>query len=227
MKGSEYKTCPKCAVTYSTLVRHKCFKPEDQKEKPKFDNPPEDDSNGQDESGKGDSGGKGDSKGQGGGGSKGDQQQDGDGQQQGDGEGQQGQGQGEGEGEGEGEGPPPPQPPEPEALPVVIVCTVLKYAALTAQCAKNGVISVEVSEDGLFVYGHNGEQTAFAVIPWSEFEQRSTVDGEFFVKDVIDSVDEGLIEATAEVIEETEVEKALKSVRGKEAKSPKKAKRQS
>lgn len=179
---STYSTCAKCGVHHSNLVKHRCFK---QDEAPP---PPES------------KGGDGDSD------QLGDDQVEGEGQGEGDGEGEgegegQGQPEGEGEGEAEGEGDgdgdgereaPVPQQPEPEAPPVAVVVTVLKFAALTAQCAKNGNIEVTLTADGLFVYGHNGEDTATATIPWTEFEQRSTIDGEFYVKQVIDEIDRAM-----------------------------------
>lgn len=100
-----------------------------------------------------------------------------------------GEGEGEEEGDGEGEGPTP-QSPDPETPPVAVVCTVLKFAALTAQCAKNGAIGITLEEDGLLVYGQNGDRFSTAIIPWGEFEKRSTIDGEFYVKEIIDGVDE-------------------------------------
>ena len=200
MAKSKYTECPKCRVRHSTLVRHRCFKPEEQKKKPKPDPEHKEydlekggeteslDRHGGPEQGEGEGEGEGQGKGQ---------------PEQGDGEGGGGGEAGEGEGEGEGEGgegeseAPEPQPPEPEAHPVAVVCTVLKFAALTAQCAKNGVISVELTEEGLSIYGHNGDNTASAVIPWGEFETRSTVDGQFYVKEVIDQIDEQIIEGSA------------------------------
>lgn len=123
---------------------------------------------------------------------------------------QSGEAEGEAEADGEGEGEaedgdadgeteaPEPQPPEPDMPAVAVVCTVLKYAALTASCAKNGIITVEVAEEGLFICGHNGDATAFGEMPWSEFEKRSTLDGEFYVKERIDAVDDALALQDAE-----------------------------
>ena len=195
-----YKNCPKCGVRHSTLVKHRCFKPEEQKEKPEFDDPPP--GEGGEDGGSGgqpeEKDGQGEREGQG--------ESQGEGEQEGEGEGQ-GEGEGEGEDEdeqkGEGEGPEP-QMPEPETPPVAVVCTVLKFAALTAQCA-TALIEVRLKEDGLEVYGHNGEAYGFRIIPWGEFEKRSTLDGEFYVKEVIDELDE---ELSGEVIEgeATEIE---------------------
>lgn len=192
-----YANCPKCGVRYSKLVKHRCFRPEEQKEKPEFDDPPPGEE-GED----GGEGGKPEEKdGQG-------EPREGEGEGQGEGE-QEGEGDGEGEGEdedeqkGQGEAPEP-QMPEPETPPVAVVCTVLKFAALTAQCA-TALIEVRLKEDGLEVYGHNGEAYGFRIIPWGEFEKRSTLDGEFYVKEVIDELDE---ELSGEVIEgvATEIE---------------------
>jgi hypothetical protein len=141
---------------------------------------------------------KGEASGEGGGeADEGEGEGQGEGEAEGEAEGGEGQSEGEAEGDGEGEGGddedeenrPQAQPPEPEAPPVVVVCTVLKFAALCAACAKNGSIEVNLAEDGLFVYGHNGDVTAYDTIPWGEFEKRSTIDGEFYVKAVIDNVD--------------------------------------
>ena len=214
-----YVTCPKCGVEHSTLVKHRCFKPKKQEEKPKFDdNQPDGDcqsgggggetggDNGQD----GTDGPDGQSDGQDGkNGQDGESQSDGQGQsdgQDGDSEPKNGKGQkqkDDGDDEDDGEGgkqAPHPQPPQPKAPPVVIVCTVLKFAALTAQCAKNGNIEITLAEDGLFVYGHNGETVAYDVIPWGELEERATLDGEFYVKGVIDEVDRKLADTRKEMI---------------------------
>lgn len=210
-----YVTCPKCGVQHSTLVKHRCFKPKEQDEKPKFDK----DKGTDGEQGGGGTGEGGDT---GDGGKEGQDQgaggQPGDGageQGEGSGEGKEGDGKAEGEGkqgsgqqqqqqDGEGEGgreAPQPQPPEPETPPVVVVCTVLKFAALCAQCAKNGTVEVSLAEDGLFVYGHNGDTVVFDVIPWGELEKRATLDGEFYVKSVIDEVDDKLIAVREDMIE--------------------------
>lgn len=188
-QGSGYADCPKCGVRHSTLVKHKCFKPEEQKEKP----PVEDYEEEADGSGWGGEDGTGKSQD-----SESDHDQDkGKGKGQSDGQGKSGQGEQDGEGEGEEEGEakqkaPQPKPPEKKDPPVVVVCTVLKFAALTAQCAKNGNIELTVTEDGIFVYGYNGDNVAHDTIPWGEFEQRATIDGEFYVKGIIDAVDEKL-----------------------------------
>ena len=178
MQSSGYKTCAKCGVKHSTLVKHKCFKPEEQKDKPKFDDVPEGDE-GNDQGG----GGQGEGQGEGGGQGQGDGQGD-QGQGQGDG---QGDGEGEGEGEGQGQSPPPPPPPPPAS----VIVTVLKFAALTAASA-TAFIKVEVEERGLVIYAYNGDDFAERVIDWKEFEERSTIDGEYMVKEVIDQVDEEL-----------------------------------
>jgi len=212
---STYSTCPKCGVEHSNLVRHKCFVQDEA--------PPPPESEGTDQ---------------------GDDQQDGDGKDgkgkpdkgdgdagQGDGEGE-GEGEGDGEGEGEGEGEdereaPSPQMPEPETPPVAVVCTVLKFAALTADCAKNGSIEVTLSEHGLFVYGNNGDETVTATIPWGEFEKRSTLDGEFYVKSVIDEVDRGLADPTSDERQLAKMIAEAKAKRDKEGepkKEPRKAK---
>jgi hypothetical protein len=170
---STYSTCPKCGVEHSNLVKHRCFKQD------KAPPPPESE---------GGEGGEDRDDSEGGGGGK---------PQEGDGDGA-GGGQGEGEDEGDGEGDgeereaPVPREPEPEAPPVAVVVTVLKFAALTADCAKNGSIEVTLNRDGLFVYGSNGDEVVVATIPWTEFEKRSTIDGEFYVKGVIDEVDRAL-----------------------------------
>lgn len=182
MTKPAYKTCPKCGNEHSTLVRHKCFK------KSEAPPPPESEGNpGDGEEGKDPQDGKGkETEGDG---------QSGEGEGKGDG---QGDGSGEGGGEGEGEGMPDAQPPEPEAPPVAVVCTVLKFAALCAQSAENGMIVVELTENGLLIYGHDGdERTATQTIGWGEFEQRSTLDGEFMVRDAVKAVDSALIEAEA------------------------------
>lgn len=215
--SDKYVTCAKCGHDHSVLVPHKCFKTKKKKppefdpldhedmgkggkteslDKHKSENPEQGDGDKGEEGEKGDESDAGDG-----------EEGDGDGDEQ-DGEGEDGEGrQGEGEGEDEQEAPAP-QPPDPSAPPVVIVCTVLKYAALTAQCSKNGVIEVTVNEDGIFVYGHNGDLTAYDTIPWGEFEKRATLDGEFYVKEVIDRVDGQLIEAKAEVLETKPVKEA-------------------
>jgi hypothetical protein len=128
----------------------------------------------------------------------------GEGGEQREGEGEAGEGEaseGEGEaGEGEGEGMPEAQLPEPETPPVAVVVTVLKFAALCAQSAENGMIVVEVTEPGLLIYGHDGdERTASETIGWGEFEKRSTLDGEFMVRDAVKAVDAALIEGEATV----------------------------
>lgn len=205
-----YKVCPKCKLRHSALVRHRCAKPKGQDEKPPKSDPidhdlerggdtesldrheNESEDNGKDE-------GKG--KGRGHAGDKGDGESDDEGEGEGeggdDGEGEEQEGE-EGNTKADGEGPAP-QPPEPDAPIVQIVCTVLKFASLTAACAKNGVIEVTLNEDGIMVYGHNGDIFAFDTIPWGEFEKRSTLDGEFYVKDVIDAVDVKLLEETPKV----------------------------
>lgn len=198
--SDKYKICPKCKLRHSALVRHKCAKPKKQDAPPEFEATEHDLEMGgpttslDKHEGKSDGeGGEGENEGEEGKG----QGEDGEGQGQGAGEGSEGEGEGEGDGDGgEGQGGegPAPQPPEPDAPPVAIVCTVLKFAALTAQCAKNGVIEVSVAEEGLFIYGHNGDEIAFDVLPWGEFEKRSTLDGEFYVKELIDGVDERLTE---------------------------------
>ena len=197
---STYTDCPKCGVHHSKLVKHRCFKED---EAPP---PPESENGGGDTDDKAEGDRKGG--GQGGDGGQGD---GGEGQGEGQGEGD-GDGEGEGQGDGEGEGPKP-QPPEPEAPPVAVVCTVLKFAALTGDCAKNGSIEVSLTEDGIMVYGHNGDLTAMAIIPWGEFEKRSTLDGEFYVKEVIDEVDAQLLPP------DEDVEKVRRML--EEAKKPK------
>lgn len=153
--------------------------------------------------GKGDQGDQNEAEGQGEGGqSDGEGEAEGETKTKGQSEGEQRQGkQGDGDGEdSEGEGQPPePQLPDPEMPIVQVICTVLKFAALTAQCAKNGAIEVTLSDEGLMVYGHNGDIFAFDVMPWGEFEKRSTVDGEFYVKDIIDAVDAKLIDGGGQV----------------------------
>jgi len=207
---NRYVVCPKCGVNYSTLTKHRCFKQDEAPPPPESEGGPDDtkdkgdgkDGQGQPEQGDGQQG-EGEGEGQ---------------PEQGEGEGQ-GEGQGEGEGEGEGDGEqereaPEPQRPEPETPPVAVVVTVLKFAALTADCAKNCSIEVTLNEDGLLVYGNNGDETATATIPWTEFEQRSTLDGEFYVKGVIDEVDRQLADKTpderklADLIAEAKVKKA-------------------
>lgn len=168
--SKSYTVCPKCGVNHSVLVRHRCFKPEPQKDPPKHDPNP-----GDEEEGDGDGKGQPD-KGEG-------QPKDGEGE--GDGQGE-GEGDGEGDGEGEGEGPAP-QPPEPEAPPVAIVCTVLKFAALTAECS-DAYVTVQLAEEGLLIVARKADAVATATIPWGEFEQRSTLDGEYYVKETIDAV---------------------------------------
>lgn len=205
MSSTKYKTCKKCGVRHSAVVPHKCFKVAKDKP-PKLDevehdlekggetesegvgkNPVDEPAEGKTESAKGETEGEGDGEGE-------QSEGDGDGEAEGEGEGDgEDEGEGEDEREEEGEGPAP-QSPEPEAPPVQVVCTVLKFAALCAQCAKYGSIEITLSEDGLFVYGHNGDATAYDTIPWGEFEKRSTLDGEFYVKDVIDGVDRKLNE---------------------------------
>lgn len=185
MVKSEYKTCPKCGNEHSTLVRHKCWK------KGKAPPPPE--SGGDEGEGDGDEPRDGEGKGQ----ETETDSQSGEGEGKGDGQGD-GEGEGEGEQEAEGEGMPEAQPPEPEAPPVAVVCTVLKFAALCAQSAENGMIVVELTENGLLIYGHDGdERTASETIDWGEFEKRSTLDGEFMVRDAVKAVDSALIEAEA------------------------------
>jgi hypothetical protein len=179
---STYSTCPKCGVEHSNLVKHRCFKQDEAPPPPESEGTGEGDDQQDGDQQDGDGKGKPDK---------------GDGQGEGDGEGDGGEGEGEGEGEGDGEGEaereaPVPQNPEPEAPPVAVVVTVLKFAALTADCAKNGSVEVTLNADGLFVYGFNGEEVATATIPWTEFENRSTIDGEFYVKSVIDEVDRNL-----------------------------------
>lgn len=217
-----YVTCKKCGVEHSTLVKHRCFKPKAQKEKPKFDDAEKVDGEsggggGEGESGEssaenptegtGESNGSGEGQGEGEG--QGDGQSDGEGEGEGEGSGQGQQGEGEegqgqqGEDEDEGEGQrqaPEPQMPEPEIPPVIVVVSVLKYAALCAACAKNGNIEITLVEDGLFVYGHNGDTVAVDTIPWGELEQRATRDGQFYVKSVIDGVDGKLVSAREEMI---------------------------
>jgi len=163
---SDYVNCPKCGVLHSTLVRHKCFVEDEAPPMPESKGGPDDfDGGGEDK-----------------------QQGEGDGEDE-----SQSEGDGEGEGDGEEEREAPaPQAPEPEAPPVAVVVTVLKFAALTADCAKNGNIEVTLTADGLFIYGHNGDDTATALIPWTEFEKRSTIDGEFHVKSAIDEVDRAM-----------------------------------
>jgi hypothetical protein len=220
--SSKYKTCPKCKVKHSAVVPHKCFKVK--KDKPPEletvdhdfekegetistdDNSvptekPEKGGEANDGEADGESNDDGDADGEG------ESEGDADGDSEGDGEGKakakgEGEGDGEGEDEDEAEGEteaeaegPQPQAPEPETPPVQVVCTVLKFAALCAQCAKNGSIEITLTEDGLFVYGHNGDMTAYDTLPWGEFEKRSTLDGEFYVKEVIDGVDAKLNES--------------------------------
>lgn len=252
--SDKYKTCAKCGVKHSTLVRHKCFKAAKDKA-PKLkevehafekegetistlevsgpcisegdaENEGEGEGKGDGEGtgtegeGKGDGDGsadEGDGDGESGGDSKGKGEGSGDGEGDGEGEGQEkaeaegegeaeakGEGEGEGEeGDGEGEGyreAPEPQMPEPEIPPVIVVVSVLKYAALCAQCAKNGNIEITLVEDGLFVYGHNGDTVAVDTIPWGELELRATRDGQFYVKSVIDGVDAKLVTAREEMI---------------------------
>ena len=234
MTVSKYKTCGKCGLRHSTLVRHKCAKLDAKPDRDEATMEPDLDggeggpgagggAGEQKEPSQGEAGetiendkdtGKGDAEGEGGEGSgkgggdaegegEGDGQSDGGGDADGDGEAD-GQAEGEGKGAEQGEGQdgdgeqeseaPEPEAPEPEAPPVAVVCSVLKFAALTAQHAQNGTILVELAEDGLVVYGHNGDLTAHAVIPWGEFEARSTVDGQFYVKAIINEVDAKLAE---------------------------------
>jgi hypothetical protein len=232
---SAYKVCPKCKVRHSTLVKHKCFKADKQKDPPKFeavDHDLEDggvtesldrhSGDGQGEGDEGESEGQGKGEGEGEGGDPADGGGESEGQGEGEGEGSGGEAEGEGE-EGEGEGPAP-QPPEPDAPPVAIVCSVLKFAALTAQCAKNGVITVELTEDGLFVYGYNGDLTASASMPWGEFETRSTIDGQYYVKEVIDGVDAEI--GGAEVPMAEKAKRAMAKVKADRAKAPKEEEKQ-
>jgi hypothetical protein len=228
--SKDYKVCGKCGHRHSVLVPHKCFKAKGQDERPEFEDP-EEGEGGDDKGGAG--GGDGADTGQGKGkGDKGKGKGQGQGQGEAEGEGE-GQGQGQGQGEGEGESQsqsgdddenddaPKPKPPEPDAPVVAIVCTVLKFAALTARGAKNGLIEVSLSEAGLCVYGQNGDQTGFAIIPWGEFEQRSTLDGEFYVKEIIDQVDGALIEAKAEPAKPVAEQKPKgKKPKAKEAPKP-------
>lgn len=221
--SSKYKTCAKCGVKHSAVVPHKCFKVK--KEKPPeleavdhdfekegeteswdpgetpTETPPENgDEEGQaegEEDTEGEDEREGEPDGEGEGDGEGDEEREGEGEAK-EREGERGEGEGEGKEEREVEDEafgPKPQPPEPEAPPVQVVCTVLKFAALCAQCAKNGAVEVSVTEDGLFVYGHNGDLTAYDTLPWGEFEKRSTIDGEYYVKEVIDGVDAKLNES--------------------------------
>lgn len=227
---SDYKVCPKCGVRYSTLTRHRCIKVEMNKP-PKFDDPKHDefehdgqgggdteshdehggsDGQGKDGQGKDKSDQQGKGEGQGGGDQQGDDDQQGGGDQQGE------DGEDEQEGEGEGEGPTP-QAPDPEIPPVAVVCTVLKFAALTAACAKNGNIEITLAEDGLYVYGHNGDLWGHDTIPWGEFEKRSTLDGEFYVKEIIDGVDAKLAPPKPELPEATQEEEEVKPKRKRKA----------
>lgn len=190
---SDYTTCKSCGKRHSTLVRHKCFKAKKQDERP--DLKPDEPGDGGDDEGtpgsesapEGDGDSQGDSQGEGK--DEGEGEADGDGNEEGDGS--EGEGEEEGEAEGEAEAPAP-QMPEDDIPPVAIVCSVLKYAALCAQCAKNGVMSIELIEDGLFIYGANGPITATGIIPWAEIEARATTDGQFYVKEVIDGLDQRL-----------------------------------
>lgn len=133
-------------------------------------------------------------------GKKGDEGDEGDGSSGRGSSGEEGDEEEEGDGGESGQEAPVPQAPEPETPPVVVVVSVLKFAALTAQCAKNGNIEITLAEDGLFVYGHNGDTVAFDVIPWGELENRATIDGQFYVKGVIDGVDKRLVDARKEMI---------------------------
>jgi len=196
---NSYVVCPACGVNHSTLVKHRCFK---QDEAPP---PPESEAN----EGDGDSGEQGDT---------------GKGKSEGEGEGEGKPEEGEGDGEGDGEEEreaPAPQAPEPETPPVAVVCTVLKFAALTADCAKNGSIEVTLTEDGLLVYGNNGDETAVATIPWGEFEKRSTLDGEFYVKQVIDEVDGKLADPSSDERKLAKLIEEAKAIRDAEAAKPK------
>lgn len=198
---SAYQTCKKCGLRHSTAVRHKC--PREKlatPDRPKLDNELTDPTEGGPGmgSGEGGEGGEGESQGEGEG--KGQGQGDGEGEQ-GEGEGQDGEGEGEegkpgdqgeegegGEGEerqGEGSGQGSSEPPPP---PAAVVVTVLKFAALTAAC-RESFINVTLGENGLIVFGQNGDEVAMETIPWGEFEKRSTIDGEYYVKSVIDAVD--------------------------------------
>lgn len=230
--SSKYKVCAKCGIRHSAVVPHKCFKVK--KDKPPEceevehdlekggptkstgvggnnpEEPPEGDEDKTDaepEDGGADAEGDADDDGEG------EDEDEGKGEGDSEGETKDGEAEAEAEVEGEGEGPAP-QPPEPEAPPVVIVCTVLKFAALTAACAKNGSVEVSLTEDGLFVYGHNGDLTAFETMPWGDFEKRSTVDGEFYVKEVIDGVD-------AKLAEPSDDAEALKRLIAEAKKAPK------
>ena len=165
-----YKVCPKCGINHSTLVRHRCSK------------------QGEAEPSKGEGEGEGDGEAR--------AEREAEGQGEGEAEGQ-GEGEGEGQGEGEaeeGEGEaPPPKPPEPEAPPVAVVVTVLKFAALTAASAEV-FTKIEVDASGLIVICLKGDHMATATMAWTEFEQRSTVDGEFWAKDVIDTTAREVLE---------------------------------
>jgi hypothetical protein len=219
---NKYVVCKKCGVNYSTLTKHRCFVQDEAPPPPESEGGPDDNrdaGDGKPEQGDG----------------QGEQPEQGEGQgEQGEGE-QEAEGEGEGEGEGDGEQEreaPEPQKPEPETPPVAVVVTVLKFAALTADCAKNASIEVTLNEDGLLVYGNNGDETATATIPWTEFEKRSTIDGEFYVKGVIDEVDRSLADKSsderklADLVAEAKAKKAKQEAakaEKAEAEAPKEA----
>lgn len=197
MAGSKYKVCDKCGVRHSTLVRHKCFKPEDQKDPPKFDDIPP--------------GGE-DGEGSGGEGGGPEQERDGQGQSDRDSDGDQSEGDGDGE-ESDQDGEDQQkqkqnqkqqqapqdqqqQEQEEEIPPVAVVVTVLKFALLTAaSVGKENDLFIEVllTEAGLLIRGEDDDGSyRTRLIPWAEFEKRATLDGEYYVKETIDLLAEDL-----------------------------------
>ncbi len=198
---AKYAVCKKCEQRHSTLVRHKCpatVAKRAAKDCEITEHDIHEGTAGTDLSTAGDGMGKGDK-------SEGKPPEptdpkDGEGEGEGDGKGKgegDGEGEDDGEGEGEGEGPAP-QPPEPEAPPVAVVVTVLKFIALTAESAE-AFTKAELTPEGILIVCLKGDHMATALLPWTEFEQRSTLDGEFWAKEVIDTT-------AREVLEKAEAE---------------------
>lgn len=178
--SDEYKVCPKCQIRHSVYVKHICSDAGEAKP-PEFDDAPPGDEEGDGDAKSGEGQGEGQS----------DDQSEGEGQGEGEGEGE-GDEDGEGEGESEGQAPEP-KPPEPEAPPVAVVVSVLKFAALTADCSE-AFVKIELGEHGLMIVAIKGDDMATATVPWGEFEQRSTLDGEYYVKETIDATAREVLE---------------------------------